>query len=127
MKIKIKDIDLFIKGNGIIMFNNIQQYFDVLAIIQHKKKIKFLVKEEYGFPRLYDSIYFDIIDSKINSDWIYRFFGYNNKLKNKKYMFDFYIDTYIGIKDFIEDPDFLFNVIDDPREAELFCYNVIKK
>lgn len=126
MLIRVKDKKLFIKKNGFILYDEVPDFYEVLAIIAKKKEIKYLVQEN-GIPTMYTAKYFEILDDVIPNYWIFQYFKYNNIIKNKKYMFDIGIDMYIGPKDYINDPDFLFNVFEDPKVAGVTLYEVQKK
>lgn len=126
MLIKIKDEKQFVKKNGFILYDKFPEFYEVLAIIANKKEVKYLVQDN-GIPVLYNAEYFEIVDDTVPSYWIFRRFKYNNIIKNKKYMFDIGIDMYIGPSDYINDPDFLFEVFENPEEAGLILYEVQKK
>ena len=126
MEIKIKDVNSFAKNNGIIMYDKITEIYEVVAVLTQKKKVYYLIKYD-GIPRLYESKFFDIISEKIPDYWIFKYFKYNNVIKNKKYMFDITVDMYMGPKELIDNDNFFFDIIDEPQEAIYILYDTLKK
>ena len=95
-------------------------------MITQKKKVYYLI-EDCEIPHLYESKFFDIINEEIPSYWIFRYFKYNNVIKNKKYMFNFTLDLYMGPKELIDNTNFFFDVLDEPQDASYVLYDTLKK
>lgn len=126
MKIKIKDKNKFIKENKILLYNEITEVYEVIAIVIQKKQICYLVQEK-NMITLYNEKHFEIIDDKIPDYWIFKYFKYKNLLKNQKYMFSIVLDTYIGPEEFITNSNFFFDIYENPEKANQFLYDTLKK
>lgn len=105
------------------------EIFDVIAIISGKKKVWYLVQDNPigGMLDLIPSEYFTVVDENIPNNWIFRYYKYNHKVSNKKYICLLIIDMYIGPQELIDDVDFLFEVLDRHDIAIQKYYDYLKK
>lgn len=126
MLVKIKYKDSFIKGNGPILHDEITKTCEVLAIVSQKQRIYYLIYIE-GITHLLEEKYFEVIDAKIPDYWIFKYFKYNNVLKNNKYIFNIILDMYIGPKELINDKNFFFDVVENTDDTNQFLYDTLKK
>lgn len=106
---------------------------DVIAIMKSYGRCSYLilVTEAGGWTYLewIGADKCDIVDKSIPYNWI------NNTWtpirpfckEDNRYDFDFRITKYVGPKCLLFDPDFLFNIIENPNEAILFYNNSVQK
>ena len=76
---------------------------------------------------MFDEHFFEVTDDKIPDFWIFKYFKYNNLVKNQKHLVSLVIDMYIGPKELIEDSDFIFDVLLEPADASRTLYNTLLK
>lgn len=127
MVIKIIDLDEFMDRNSLWAPDSyFQSPYEVLAIMRYRRKKRYLV--EHG-NRLtwWDADLFEIIDEAIPRDWISICYKKFHRYKNKNYYFNIPINYYHGPKTFLDNPDFFFDILDEPADAYRFYCNHLKK
>ena len=97
--------------------------FLVYAIVTFNKKTEL----EQDTPKRFKAELFTVIDDSYPDYWMSKSWGKHNKIKNKHYDFYIMIESYLGPKEFIENPDFLFDIYENPDRAYQFFYDVLKK
>lgn len=128
MKISCLDKKKLEKKEGISGLDLKNNIFNVVTIVVMKGKIYYLLSiGEQFWVRLYSADLFEVVDNSLPSYWKYRYYGFKNKLKNKEYDFDLYVDAIIGPKELVENDKFVFEIYENPRLISEEIYKIIKK
>lgn len=125
MIVRIIDIENFIMRMAVYGPDDyFKDDYNVLAIRKWHRKWQFLI-DDGDRLHWWDADLFEVIDDKTSLDWVeIRYKGFH-KFKNRKYDFLISISYYHGPKAFIENEDFLFDIIEEPKEAYNFYKSVL--
>ncbi|MDD2376323.1 MAG: hypothetical protein PHD15_02335 [Clostridia bacterium] len=128
MKISCIDKKEFEKKEGYSGVDLCNNLFDVILIVIIKGEISYLVNigEQFG-PMIHRAELFNVVDNSLPSYWAYRYYGFKNKLKNREYNFDVFIDAIIGPKELVENDKFMFDIYENPRDLSEKIYRIMQK
>lgn len=128
MKVSCIDKNKFEKKEGYYGVNFDKNIFEVILIVIVKGEISYLMNiGEQFYPMIHNAELFNIEDNSLPSYWTYRYYGYKNKLKNKEYDFDIFVDALIGPKELVENDSFMFEIYENPRHMAEEIYRIIQK
>lgn len=126
MIIKVSDVHELMDREACWGSTNLfPQYYTVLAIMQFRRRKQYLIDFD-GRLFWWNANLFKIVDESFPENWIIVQYKKCHKYKNKKYDFDIPISFYQGPNVFLDNQDFFFDIIENPREAYEFYYDCIK-
>lgn len=122
MKIKVVNPDELMERHAIISNTKYFQLdYEVIAIRKTGHRWQYLVDFNQCLE-WWDKDLFEVTDDALPKDWVIIQFGRFHKFKNKKYDFNIPTSYYQGPKEFIENEDFFFNIIENPAIAYAFYF-----
>lgn len=127
MIVEIIDIDkLTIRHATFGPDSAFKSQYEVYAIRKWYKRKQYLVE---GWNRLHwwDTDLFHVVDDSIPEDWVSVQYKRFHRFKNKNYDFRLAISFYQGPKEFLENENFFFDIIENGRDAYEFFYKVIQE
>lgn len=105
--------------------NYFKDCYNVLAIRKWHRKWQFLIDDGNSL-NWWDADLLEVIDDKKPLDWIEIKHNRFHKYRNNKYDFFISISYYYGPKEFIDNKDFLFDIIEEPINAYAFYKKLFK-
>ena len=90
--------------------------YTVLAIRIRRKKKQYLIEDDYLLT-WWDSDLFQVIEPTVSKEWMTVQYKRFHKFRNKKYDFSISTSYYQGPQAFLDDEDFMFDIIENPMQA----------